>query len=41
MRVNVVMPKWGMTMTEAVLVAWLISPGDQIAEGESMAVVKT
>ena len=41
MRVEVLMPKWGMTMLEGILVKWLVSAGDRVAEGESLAIVET
>ncbi|GAA2183697.1 hypothetical protein GCM10009785_28400 [Brooklawnia cerclae] len=34
---NIVMPKWGMTMTEGEFVEWSVSEGDTIAEGDKIA----
>ncbi len=38
---DVVMPKWGMTMQEAVLASWLVKVGDTVDEGQPIAVVET
>ncbi len=38
---DVVMPKWGMTMQEAVLSSWLVKVGDTVSEGQPIAVVET
>lgn len=35
------MPKWGMTMTEGTLVAWLVEQGDEITVGDEVAEVET
>ena len=35
------LPKWGMTMTEALIVNWLKSEGDEIEEGEDLVEVET
>jgi pyruvate/2-oxoglutarate dehydrogenase complex dihydrolipoamide acyltransferase (E2) component len=34
---DVVIPKWGLTMEEAILVRWLVAPGDVVVEGEPLA----
>jgi pyruvate/2-oxoglutarate dehydrogenase complex dihydrolipoamide acyltransferase (E2) component len=39
--VEVVMPKWGMTMQEAVLSSWIVAVGDVVTEGQPLAVVET
>ena len=35
------MPKWGMTMQEAVLASWLVQVGQSVEEGDTIAVVET
>ena len=37
----VTMPKWGMTMTEGRVAAWLKAPGDRIEPGEDLVEVET
>jgi pyruvate/2-oxoglutarate dehydrogenase complex dihydrolipoamide acyltransferase (E2) component len=39
--VDVVMPKWGDTMQEGVIVEWGVAVGDEVAEGEALATVET
>lgn len=39
--IEIVIPKWGLTMDEAVLVTWLKEVGDEVAEGEAIAEVET
>ncbi|CAN5287817.1 hypothetical protein BH09ACT3_BH09ACT3_13230 [soil metagenome] len=39
--IEVVIPKWGLTMDEAVLSAWHKAAGDSIQEGEAIAEVET
>ena len=41
MRVEVILPKWGMQMTEGDLTEWLVSPGDHVVEGDPIAIVET
>ncbi len=38
---DVVMPKWGMTMQDAVVAQWLVAVGDQVVEGQPLATVET
>lgn len=38
---DVQMPKWGMSMQEAVLTEWLVAVGDQVTEGQALATVET
>jgi pyruvate dehydrogenase E2 component (dihydrolipoyllysine-residue acetyltransferase) len=38
---SIVMPKWGMTMTEGTLIAWLVEEGATIAVGDEVAEVET
>jgi pyruvate/2-oxoglutarate dehydrogenase complex dihydrolipoamide acyltransferase (E2) component len=35
------MPKFGMTMTEGIIVQWHKAPGDPIAAGEALVTVQT
>ena len=38
---NVVLPKWGLTMSEATIVRWIRSEGDTVAEGDPLVEVET
>jgi pyruvate dehydrogenase E2 component (dihydrolipoamide acetyltransferase) len=38
---GIYLPKWGMTMIEALVVNWLKSIGDELEEGEDLVVVET
>lgn len=38
---GIVMPKWGMTMTEGTLLAWKVEEGAEIAVGDEVAEVET
>lgn len=38
---DVVLPKWGMTMQEATIVRWLKAEGDTVAKGEPLVEVET
>lgn len=38
---EVVLPKWGVTMQEATLTKWQVSPGDEVEEGQALADVET
>jgi pyruvate dehydrogenase E2 component (dihydrolipoamide acetyltransferase) len=38
---SIVMPKWGMTMTEGTLIAWTVEEGAEIAVGDEVAEVET
>lgn len=38
---DVVLPKWGMSMQDAVIAEWLVAVGDVVAEGQPMATVET
>ncbi len=35
------MPKYGMTMEEGLIVEWLVSEGDSVNEGDSIALIET
>jgi pyruvate dehydrogenase E2 component (dihydrolipoamide acetyltransferase) len=39
--VDVVLPKWGMTMQEATVVRWLREEGDLVTSGEPLVDVET
>lgn len=41
MRVEVKLPAWGMGQSEAVLSAWQVAVGDNVTEGQVIAVVET
>jgi pyruvate/2-oxoglutarate dehydrogenase complex dihydrolipoamide acyltransferase (E2) component len=41
MTVEVILPKWGLTMEEGTLVNWLVEEGASIREGEPLAEVAT
>ncbi len=38
---DVVMPKWGMSMQEGHLLEWHVAVGDQVTEGQPLATVET
>lgn len=39
--IDIVVPKWGLTADEAVLVSWLKQVGDDVAAGDAIAEVET
>ena len=39
--VEVIMPKWGLTMEEGILAEWEIKEGDRVIEGQVIAHVET
>lgn len=41
MRVEVILPKWGMTMQDGTVAEWVISEGQQVQEGDPLAVIET
>jgi pyruvate/2-oxoglutarate dehydrogenase complex dihydrolipoamide acyltransferase (E2) component len=41
MATEVILPKWGLTMEEGTLVAWLKKVGDRVEAGEVIAQVET
>lgn len=38
---DVVLPKWGMTMQEAVIGEWLVSVGEEVTEGQPIVSVES
>ncbi len=38
---DVVLPKWGMTMQEAVVGEWLVAVGDEVSEGQPLVTVES
>jgi pyruvate dehydrogenase E2 component (dihydrolipoamide acetyltransferase) len=38
---DVILPKWGMTMQEGTITEWLVSVGDELKEGDAIATVET
>ena len=41
MATNVLLPQWGMNMEDGTLTKWLVSEGDEIAEGQPLVEVET
>lgn len=41
MSTEVILPKWGLTMEDGTVVAWHVSEGEQVAEGQVIAEVET
>ncbi|MFQ5556008.1 MAG: biotin/lipoyl-containing protein [Acidimicrobiales bacterium] len=41
MSTEVVLPKWGLTMEDATIVAWHVAEGDIVEEGQLLAEVET
>lgn len=35
------LPKWGLSMEEATIVEWMIEPGEEVTQGESLANVES
>lgn len=40
-RVEVILPKWGLTMEDGEVVAWHVAVGDSVTEGQVIADVET
>jgi pyruvate/2-oxoglutarate dehydrogenase complex dihydrolipoamide acyltransferase (E2) component len=38
---DIILPKWGMTMQEGTITNWLVSVGDELKEGDVIATVET
>jgi len=41
MATEVILPKWGLTMEEGTLSVWEKAVGDQVEEGEIIAIIET
>jgi pyruvate dehydrogenase E2 component (dihydrolipoamide acetyltransferase) len=41
MSTEVELPKWGMTMQDAVIVEWLVAVGDTVTQGQELVIVST
>ena len=41
MATEVILPKWGLTMEEGVLVSWERAVGDAVDEGDALALIET
>ncbi len=41
MTVEVILPKWGLTMEEGTLTEWLVKEGQEVKEGDALADVET
>lgn len=41
MTIEVILPKWGLTMEEGTLTQWLVKEGQEVKEGEALADVET
>lgn len=41
MKIEVLLPQWGMGMSEGLVVVWNKKVGDQVAEGEVIAEIET
>jgi pyruvate/2-oxoglutarate dehydrogenase complex dihydrolipoamide acyltransferase (E2) component len=41
MRVPVTLPKWGLTMDDAVVVEWMVSEGERVELGSVLLTVET
>ena len=38
---EIIVPKWGLTMDDATLVTWLVKVGDAVTEGQPLAEIET
>ena len=41
MKIEVILPKWGMTMQEGTIESWLVEIGARVQEGDPLAIVET
>ena len=41
MKVDVLLPQWGMGMSEGLITQWMKSVGDKVTEGEMIAEIET
>lgn len=38
---DIILPKWGMTMQDGIIAEWLVAVGDTVAEGQGVALIET
>lgn len=38
---DIILPKWGMTMQDGVIAEWLVAVGDTVTEGQGVALIET
>ena len=38
---DIILPKWGMTMQDGVIAEWLVAVGDTVTEGQGVAMIET
>lgn len=38
---DIILPKWGMTMQDGVIAEWLVAVGDTVTEGQGIALIET
>ncbi|WP_353987375.1 lipoyl domain-containing protein [Ruicaihuangia caeni] len=38
---DVILPKWGMSMQEGVIAEWLVTVGDAVTEGQALVMIET
>ena len=38
---EVELPKWGMTMQDAIIIEWLVAVGDSVTQGQELVIVST
>ena len=41
MRVQILLPQWGMGMEEGMIIEWTVEPGDRVDQGDIIAFVET
>lgn len=41
MSVELILPKWGLTMEDGTIVAWHVAEGDTVSEGQVLAEIET
>ena len=41
MRVQILLPQWGMGMEEGMIIEWTVEPGDRVNQGDIIAFVET
>ncbi len=41
MRVQILLPQWGMGMEEGMIIEWTVQPGDRVNHGDIIALVET